>query len=67
MRKAPAREIDKNIRIPPVVRDGRLVIRGGLEWDIIEVAREAAGYACISFGPIPDDGGLACGSFWRHQ
>ena len=67
MRPAQPREIDKRIFIPSVIYNHELIIRGSLHWDIIECAREAAGYSCISLGPIHATGGKASPSFWRHQ
>jgi len=67
MRPPQPREIDKRIFIPSVIYNNELIIRGSLHWDIIERSREAAGYSCISLGPIPATDGMAPPSFWRHQ
>ena len=36
----------------------RLILRGTLEWDDREEEREEMGCKCLSYGPIPRDGGV---------
>lgn len=42
------------------------LLRGTPEWDAREEARRAKGCKCLSFGPIPPDGGQLRDRDWKR-
>lgn len=45
---------ERFMAVPPIVQDGRIIVRGTPEWEDREMARMLALCGCLSFGTIDD-------------